>query len=96
MSDKAIACSKGTWSSKEIYGSSERNKIKSNGILYNNIGHIDAFVSVFLSNYLFQSNRAVTPTKVGIFLTYIFCPFKILYHFHADVSSLKQYNFIFS
>lgn len=43
VSGKAIASSKGTWSSKEIYGSSERNKIKSNGILYNNIGYIDAF-----------------------------------------------------
>lgn len=42
MSDKDIACSKGTWSSKEIHGSLERDKIKANEILYN-IGHPDAF-----------------------------------------------------
>ena len=42
VSDKDIACSKGTWSSKEIHGSLERDKIKANEILYN-IGHPDAF-----------------------------------------------------
>lgn len=43
LSNKAVTYSKGTQSSKEIYGSSERKRIKSKGILCN-IGHITAFL----------------------------------------------------